>query len=1003
MNKIFIKKALWGFAAICLLALVSCKNSASPAGTSVHDGPFLRIRASSASQPALQANQTGLPSERTIQTSGDVTSFTDFVFYGMNVEDDDYQTLGNYNDYTELTNASINLDKSEVSEVWSFKLTAMNGEIQYSGSTVVTIDDGENNIFIVLKDEATGEGSFTVTVDYSAVANAGVGSSIELADKALIELYGDDDYYTEYTQTGLSSNTEHKFICQMDNLNTGSYLLHVYIRTAEGANLASWSEAVNVNPHERTVGTINIRFFDLLYDVVYEFEGKGSGDVSFTPMTMVSPSTGIDELKIPTRKGYIFNGWYTDQECNNLLDSLESLTSSTTLYGNWLSASVSIDDVAATIAAIHGKYEDNPAELKITDTLDSDDIETIREALRHNDETCFIIDLSETGLTVLDEDSFEYCDNLVGVVLPDTLTEIGAYAFDGCKILKSIVIPDNVTTIEEDAFYECYGLESLTIGTGFDGENLGYIFADSYKLKEVIIAEGNSKYIKADDGAIYSTDGATLYWYPPYLGNEVVIADTVETIAAYAFCNNDLSSIAIGEKVSSIGENSFRDCDDLETITVADGNEHYKAEDNVLLTKDGKKIVLYPADKIGESYTIPETVTFIPVGVFSENDYLESIEFVYDGFVWRYSDDYDAGTITEDYILNHWTVLSFDADFLSNCDWSEGESYNQYYFVKTSERNWTESVIKLPAGTNGTAGTSATYVYFGDWPQTIKADDVNVDTTDSIIRGGYTYYKGSDGYWYVKCKEDAWTGGNRYYSNGSLVNVASDSNPSYKYFKVEPIKWCVLTEDYDGDGNALLLAESILNANIVYGVGQTIGGNKINVSNYQYSSIRAYLNGSYKDDDTQTKTYDGTGFLQTAFTDTAQGNIVVTDVDNSSASTNNYSGSFTPASTEYTCANTEDKIFLLSVYEASNPNYGLALADLDKRIKKPTDFALANYAITDSETCAGAWWLRSPGTDYTNERAYRVSLAGGLRGDLYCGGDTNKDIGIVPALTIALN
>ena len=61
-------------------------------------------------------------------------------------------------------------------------------------------------------------------------------------------------------------------------------------------------------------------------------------------------------------------------------------------------------------------------------------------------------------------------------------------------------------------------------------------------------------------------------------------------------------------------------------------------------------------------------------------------------------------------------------------------------------------------------------------------------------------------------------------------------------------------------------------------------------NNWQYSTIRAWLNGLdvVKSDDPleNDKTYTNNGFLQTAFTADAQSLIAYTSVDNSAASTN---------------------------------------------------------------------------------------------------------------------
>ena len=272
------------------------------------------------------------------------------------------------------------------------------------------------------------------------------------------------------------------------------------------------------------------------------------------------------------------------------------------------------------------------------------------------------------------------------------------------------------------------------------------------------------------------------------------------------------------------------------------------------------------------------------------------------------------------------------------------------------------TVTYLPEGTNGTAGTGATYCIFGDWPQTVKAESITVDETKSVTMGGMTYYLGSDNNYYAKCTENAY-GNNYTYSDGTAV-AQSNSN-SEKYFKVEPIKWRVLNPN--ASGNKILVAESILTANPYYGSHDVRELNEatINSTNYKYSNIRAYLNGSKNqfvtDGGTATE-YDvdwtGKGFLQTAFTSSAQSLIATTTVDNSAASTNPASDAsmYNGGVNDYICENTVDKIFLLSEEEATTSDYGFNsnpnTADTS-RMRAATDFAKANYA--------SSWvWLRSP-------------------------------------------
>lgn len=294
-----------------------------------------------------------------------------------------------------------------------------------------------------------------------------------------------------------------------------------------------------------------------------------------------------------------------------------------------------------------------------------------------------------------------------------------------------------------------------------------------------------------------------------------------------------------------------------------------------------------------------------------------------------------------------------------------------------------ESVIQLPAGTDGTAGTSGTYVLFGSWPQTIKAVGVSISTTQTKTMGANTYYLGSDGYWYAKVKATPFGSGYTFTDTNTVT-----TGTEY-YFKVEPIKWLVLE-------SRKLFAESIL-ANVAYypysDVNRSIDSKTVYPNNYQYSRIRAYLNGlSYteKASDTATQAEDSEfsskGFLQTAFTTTAQAKIATTTVDNSAI----IGGvSITP----YACDNTNDKIYLLSVQE------GISCAS-----RVDSDYARAMGAYMDTTAgdyqFCGDWWLRLPGSAHGYDVKLVCSDGLAVDSDVY-GNMGRVGAGVVPALTLA--
>lgn len=303
-----------------------------------------------------------------------------------------------------------------------------------------------------------------------------------------------------------------------------------------------------------------------------------------------------------------------------------------------------------------------------------------------------------------------------------------------------------------------------------------------------------------------------------------------------------------------------------------------------------------------------------------------------------------------------------------------------------------------------------TYVYFGVWPQSVlpKTSTVTVDETVSVTMGANTYYLGSDRNYYAKCAENANRTDTQYkYHDGTQVGSYGTTT---RYFKVEPIKWRVLTDNYSG--KKLLLAENILTANVPYYAYEsrsntrTVGSDTyIYPNNYKYSQIRAYLNGlDYYYDTSSTETtkktdYTGKGFLQTAFTQNAQGLIAETVVDNSVETTSYSEDTY---ATKYACENTTDKIFLLSASEVINSDYGFAAYDSygkgNTRIRFPTDYAKANRAaMSSTDGNGGYWWLRSPYYNYSYNARFVNNDGDAFRSEYVC----YIFLGVVPALSIS--
>ena len=279
------------------------------------------------------------------------------------------------------------------------------------------------------------------------------------------------------------------------------------------------------------------------------------------------------------------------------------------------------------------------------------------------------------------------------------------------------------------------------------------------------------------------------------------------------------------------------------------------------------------------------------------------------------------------------------------------------------------------------------YIDLGKYPQSLVTDvDLinklnNITATNSL---GYIEYEGKE---YKKVVAAPFISGYTFMNDSQIIE-----GNTY-YFNVEPIKWRVLQES---DGIYKLLSEYILDNTEFYKYfnDRIVDEKTICPNNYEYSNIRAWLNGyngsSYNVDD-----YTNKGFLDVAFNNKEKNIINTALVDNSAISTSKYNN-------KYVCNNTNDKIYPLSYHEAQSSKY-----ELGERNAKVSDYARSKGCymemMYDSMGNAnrfygdGIWCLRSPGT---TEPIF-VCAVNGTIFDEYLGAH-NAGFGIRPALEITI-
>ena len=199
------------------------------------------------------------------------------------------------------------------------------------------------------------------------------------------------------------------------------------------------------------------------------------------------------------------------------------------------------------------------------------------------------------SVTTVDRCAFYGCSGLSSVTLGNNVKTIGVSAFDECIKLTSVTIPDSVTSLGESAFEGCDSLITVTIGNGV--KTIGwYTFAHCEKLTNVTIGNNVTK----------------IDWYAfqscPML-TSIVIPNSVKSIGACAFNATGLTSVTIGDGVTSIGDDAFCYCRDLTSVTIGSsvtsiGDDAFKGCERLVevINKSSLTITKGSSDNGGVAY-----------------------------------------------------------------------------------------------------------------------------------------------------------------------------------------------------------------------------------------------------------------------------------------------------------------------------------------------------------------------------------------------------------------
>ena len=189
-----------------------------------------------------------------------------------------------------------------------------------------------------------------------------------------------------------------------------------------------------------------------------------------------------------------------------------------------------------------------------------------------------VIPMTANGYTVVGIGDYAFwdCRGLNTVLMPPTLTYIGAWAFTECG-LPPIEWPAGVSEISKGTFSGCNNLKSIT----FSG-----------RVREIGVSAFE------DCSALTSID----------------IPESVTSIGSRAFAGSGLTSVTLPYRVLTISESTFAGCSDLSSVTF-DGD----VESVGYGAFEGTGLV---------SVTLPESIMELNAGAFRDCSKLETVEIL---------------------------------------------------------------------------------------------------------------------------------------------------------------------------------------------------------------------------------------------------------------------------------------------------------------------------------------------------------------------------------------
>ena len=351
------------------------------------------------------------------------------------------------------------------------------------------------------------------------------------------------------------------------NVNDDNYTLESseYFKGTADANVTPSVKTFNhfVSPITKTVkitpdGSLIVDYYynRATYDLTYVTNG---GDTIEKQTYKYGQVFVVSE---PTRTGYTFGGWFTEETLETEYSATATLNENTMIYAYWEEENKPGDfTYSGTSAIIVNSYIGSKKNVIIPAYIGGIPVTSIKDYAFSSKTTIISMIMPDT-ITTIGKGAFYNCSSMISLRLSYNLQSISDSMCYECTSLTEIDIPDSVTKIYNDAFMGCTVLNKVILGKGVTDIYFG-AFLNCNNVEGVYITdlEAFCKINYSHNAAIGCTSicfGAKLYVNGELLTDLVIPESITEVKDWFGFSGyTALKSVTFHDKVTSIGSDTF--------------------------------------------------------------------------------------------------------------------------------------------------------------------------------------------------------------------------------------------------------------------------------------------------------------------------------------------------------------------------------------------------------------------------------------------------------------